>query len=304
MNILNYYISMQNNEKWYLKFQSTSSKQSGKTFSYINTNFRSLLSFATQFEAFQVNVGKDRNNWEKWANGQEIDKHRVANMLNANFYVNEENTFRYTAKGLVLKDWLSMSPKKNDETWIILFLLLLDYRSESRPLDLLKTTKEIFELFKNSDYDEKYISNELEKNIRNDKKIKIFSEDIFWLISFVRDKTFIDLYKSSTELERQGLKNYVINCSDNPKTRDCIAHKFIPGGSYQASTFNDDVKTLYYSHFILKSLNLSFDNIIDKLIELYCDTFAVDGDYIKKFIFDHKSVFNNIFCNVKKGGLS
>ena len=61
MNILDYYLECQKNSSWVVKFQSTSGAQAGKTFSYINTNFRAITAFFNQLQMFESKDGLRRS---------------------------------------------------------------------------------------------------------------------------------------------------------------------------------------------------------------------------------------------------
>lgn len=297
MNILNYYLDQQNNTSWYTKFQSTSSKQSGKTFSYINTNFRGIDAFLDQIEKFYEKNGLERSEWkDNMRSGQEADKHRVINLLNAGFFKFETDCYLITPKGLAIIDLIKDDSFNDSEKWFILFLLLLDYKNEEREFDVLLTTKEIFEYIIKAGYTKEEINNFLWTALHVDKKDVMFSRDIFWLVSFARDDKFLIKYYESTQAEKESLHEYVIACSKNKKTKDCIAHKFIGGGAYTTSTFIDDLKMLFFANYTISNNFDSFEDYLDKILFKYktkFPTFRVDKTMY--FIKNHKSIFKIIY---------
>lgn len=295
MKILDYYLNQQNNSIWYHKFQSTSSKQSGKTFSYVNTNFRYLLSFVEQFEKFKSNFGKERKDWsERLPCGQESDKHRVINLMRAGFITMEEGYYFVTPKGLALMD-LANSDLINIEKWILIFLLILDYKGETRKVDILKTTLDVFRKINISGVRKDIFLNALEKNLKISKKDKLFEEDIFWLISFVNDSQFLNIYNCNSEQEKNCLKEYVKNCSKDKRSRDLIAHKFVNSGAYNCSMFKDDINVLYFSDVVVRSRNLEPIQFFEELVSLYVEHYSIaDKTKIMLFIQNHKSIYEKI----------
>ncbi|MCI5582995.1 MAG: hypothetical protein MR357_04705, partial [Anaeroplasma sp.] len=245
MTILEYYVEKQKDLSWVKKFQSTAGSEKGKTFSYINTNFRSLDSFFEQLYLFKSKDGLRRSEWNSFQNnGQEKDKHRVINLQNAGLVVLDHDTYRITAKGhevLRIKDNEDLSDK---DKWILLLLLVLDYKNDTRSLDIIRSVAELTEQLNNCGIDTESIISMLKKSVYYKDKNVLFKSDIFWIISFAYDSEFINLYLSATSEEKRELADYVILCSVNKKTKDCIAHKYISGGAYTGTTFNDDINVI------------------------------------------------------------
>lgn len=301
MSILDYYLNQQNNPIWYKKFQSTSSKQSGKTFSYVNTNFRYLLSFIEQFEKFKSNFGKERKDWsERLPCGQESDKHRVINLIRAGFILMEEGFYFVTPKGLAVMD-LANADLKDSEKWILMFLLILDYRGDLRKIDILRTTIDVFYKVNFSGVDKDIFVSFLKDNLKISKKELLFEQDIFWWISFVNDNQFLTIYNSSSEDEKNDLKVYVKDCSLDNKSKDLIAHKFVNSGAYSCSMFRDDINVLYFTDFVIKSRYLESQQFFESLVSLYCEQYEyADKAKIMKFINNHKSIYETIRLRIFK----
>ena len=293
MTILEYYIKQQSIDIWYEKFISSSNKQSGKSFSYVNTNYRNLLSFLIQFDRFRSKVGIERKDWnDKLPGGQELDKHRISNLILSGFIRKEDTYYYYTPKGVAALDLIDKNYGDSIK-WILLYLLLLDYKSENRNCDIIHTTKDLFSKLQSIGYTNECILNSLRKIIKVTDKIKLFNEDIFWLISFVNDEDFIKMYKNSSEQEKNDLKDFVINRSKDEHSTDLIAHKYTPGGIYSGIMFREDVKVFYYTYKIIGILSEPFDSFINEIIKVYCEDFCSenDADIIKEFISSHKSIY-------------
>lgn len=301
MSILNYYLTQQRNPIWYQKFQSTSSKQSGKTFSYVNTNFRYLLSFIDQFEKFKSNFGKERKDWsEKLPCGQELDKHRVINLLRAGLITTQEGYYYVTPKGMALMD-LAKSNLKDADKWILLFLLLIDYKSETRKFDVLRTAQETFNKIVASGVNKEDLLFAVRNNLTISEKERLFEEDVFWLVSFVNDLQFLTLFNSSTEEEKKNLKEYVKNCSHNKDSKDLIAHKFVSSGAYNCSMFRDDLNVIYFSRIVIESKNLEYPDFFEKIVSAYSERYrSTNKIVIMNFINNHKSIYESIRLAVSK----
>lgn len=304
MKLLDYYIEQQKYPSWVLKFQSTSGKQSGKTFSYVNTNYRHLLSFLTQLQLFENNNGRERSEWKTMkGSGQEKDKHRVANLINIGFLKFETGCYLFTNKGYTAKDLVDAKLSKN-EKWILTFLLSLDFHNEERDIDIIRTYYEIIDYLKLSKISFDYIIENISKSWNIDQIEDLFNEDIFWYITFVKDKRFLDIFKESTIEEKTELKNYVSSQNKLKNSKDCIGHKFVTGGAYSLGMFKNDLKMLYFVHYSEIYKELDFEEYVDKIILEYCKWFiACDKEKIKKFILGHKSVYKKIYEEMKENGL-
>lgn len=300
MKILDYYLSQQKNPIWYQKFQSTSSKQSGKTFSYINTNYRGIDAFFKQMSEFYKKNGLERSEWnDKQKTGQEKDKHRVINLLNAGFFKFETNCYLITPKGQAIVDLLNIPNVKEHDRWILLYLLLLDYKTEERDLDIIHTTEDIFSYITKAGYSNEEVSELMYKGMSADSKEDLFLKDIFWLVSFAKDDVFLSLYAEATDNERESLGKYVSAMLHTKDTQDCIAHKFINGGSYTVSTFVDDLKVLYFTNILLQNRKLDFDSYIEIIVNKYSEKFfSFHKDFVLKFIKNHKSIYKSIFNKI------
>ena len=300
MNILEYYITQQSNKLWYEKFLSTSGKMSGKTFSYINTNFRSINSFLVQFIKITSKLGKNRNEWNSYLpGGQEADKHRIVNLANAEFITLNGEKYNITYKGLVLLD-LDLANLSESENWFLLFLLLLDYHND-RQLDLILTVNGTFEKLEQIGFDKTNILRMLSEAFLIKSKQDLFSKDIFWLISFINDNDFLKLFVSSDEKEKNRLKEYVIDCSSYKDSFDLIAHKFKNSGVYNLKTFKEDLKVLYFTKILLDNIDLKFEEIVSNILNEYKKYYLPYGENnIQSFIKNHKSAFLMIINTIKE----
>ena len=302
MTILEYYSRKQQNKNWEKKFMSTSYKQSGKVFSYVNTNFRGIYSFINQVQKFNSKNGLPRSEWnDKQRKGQEKDKHRINNLLKAGFFELQNNVPHITAKGIAVLDLIEMQNLNKEEKWLLLYLLLLDYKNENNIFEILNSTKETYYSLKEQGFLEDQINVLICKALPSKKNIELFAKDIFWLITFQKDDQFLELFSNSRDEDKYFLYDYVIKNFNEKNKEDFIAHKYTCGGVYTFNTFIDDLKVLYLTNIFLNKNENDFNKSINLVINEYskiCYKNQIDNKLILKFIKDHNSIYKNVFTNL------
>lgn len=308
MAIADYYKTQQANPSWVNKFQSTAKDQCGKLFTCLNVNFRNLTSFFNQLEAFKSKDGLRREDWNSFQdNGQEKDKHRVVNLKNAGLIKIINDRYYVTDKG---KEVLRISTDKslNDrERWLLLLMLVLDYHTDERQFDLIKSVAELDHALKIQGLKTKDFLLLLKNSLHINEKSRLFSSDVFWLITFAKDTDFAKIYLSASDKEKQELYDYVAFCSRNKKSADLIAHKFVSGGAYSVSTFNDDINMIFSILILLSLQDTNWDNYINIISKCYS---VCNASKIKTFISSNSKVYQDAFDNsfgkvnslMKKGG--
>ena len=302
MKILDYYKNQQLNDAWLVKFQSTSNNQSGKTFSYINTNFRGISAFFSQLSIFESKNGLKRSEWNDYQDGgQEKDKHRVINLQNAGLLNITDDRYYISDKGkevLRIDKDTSLTEK---EKWILLFLLILDYKTETRNIDLIKSVMEIYAPLTQKGVSASVFISILRKALNISNKENLFSSEAFWLITFAKDPEFIEYYLSSSSDEKMELYEWVKNCSKNKSSKDCIAHKFVSGGAYTTSTFVDDINVILSLIILLLIQDTDSDNYLRIICKIYT-TCRLDKmtSYISSKLEVYKKAFDESIGYVNK----
>lgn len=295
MNILDYYINKQKDNAWYISFQSTAKDQNGKLFSCLNVNFRKLTSFFTQLEEFKCKDGKRREEWNSYQeNGQEKDKHRIVNLRNAGLITFSNDRYYITEKGKEILRIYDEEELSDKEKWILLLVLIMDYKTDERELDIVRSAIELINDLSKMGLDRKLFLQKLKQAMFVSSKEQLFTSDIFWLISFAKDPEFIKIYLNSTESEKQKLYDYVILCSKNKKSNDCIAHKFVSGGAYSVSTFNEDINMVLSILIMTTVQDKNWDGYLKVVCKLYVNC---NFDKIKNFMDGNKSIYDDIYKN-------
>lgn len=293
MKLIDYYKNNQANKTWVDKFQSTGKNNCGKLFSCLNVNFRNLTSFFIQLEAFKPKDGLRRDDWNSYKdNGQEKDKHRIVNLKNAGLIRIDGDRYYITDKGYEVLRISNDSELSDKEKWVILLMLIIDYNTEERKHDLIKSVLELdISLKKNGLETDKFLAM-LKKSLYIDKKDRLFQSDVFWLITFAKDDQFDKIYLNSTKNERQELFDYVLLVSQDKQSNDLIAHKFVSGGAYSVSTFNDDINMVFSILILISLRDVNWDNYINIICKCYP---TCDAERIKNFISNNSLIYQKSY---------
>lgn len=173
--------------------------------------------------------------------GQEEDKHRVVNLKNAGFITITDGRYFITEKGKEALRIYDETKLTEREKWILNLMLIIDYKTEKRNFDLIKSVLGLAESLSNFGLKRIELIQMLSKKCQVETKTELFNEDIFWLISFYTESKFIKLFIDSDETEKNELKKYLIQCSEDKKSKDCLAHKFVSSGAYSVRSFCEDI---------------------------------------------------------------
>lgn len=291
MKILDYYLNKQEDPSWYNNFQSISDKCDGKLYQFKDTNFRMLASFFSQLDSFKKNDGLKRSQWSTMECGQEKDKHRIVKLKNAGLIINNEDEYYITEKGkevLRLNDYKEL---KEREKWMLLLILLIDYKTEESDMVIIKSAIFLAETLSKYDIDRIKLIKMLKDVSDITKKEELFTKDIFWLTNFYKDEEFLTLYTQSTEADKTELFDYVSMCSKDKKSKDCIAHKYVNGGTFSATMFNDDINITLCVLVIAAIKDTSWDGFISLISKFY----LVCDEKIKHFMDEYVDIYNDVY---------
>lgn len=298
MTILEYYIEKQKDVVWYRNFQSISDKCNGKMFDFIDTNFRKLMSFCSQLDAFKTKNGKSRSEWNTMDCGQEEDKHRVVNLKNAGLIICENNKYFITEKGYEVLRVYNDENLTDKEKWILIFMLVSDYRVGDKSPDIVYKSLLFAETMSQFGLDQKKLIEILRKAHGINKKDLLFQTDIFWLITFYKDKDFIRLFVNSSEDDKKNLSQYVISCSKNIKSNDCIAHKFVSSGAYSANTFNEDINIILCVLIVIGLNDKTWNSFLKVVCQFYLTAkFEKITSFMSNNIVIYEEIYKNAYIN-------
>lgn len=295
MTILDYYRQKQSNPSWVAEYQSTAQDKHGKMFNCINVNFRSLKTYYMQLDAFKSKDGMKRSEWNDFqTTGQEKDKQRIQPLKNAKLLTTSGERFYITDKGKLVIKINEDGSFSEREKWLIIYMLLLDFEFDGRDIDILRSVVDLTHNLEKIGIKTTDLLPMLRDTINVTDKFSFFHKDIFWLISFANDFDFINRYNKSTPSEKEELFKWIDMCSKNKDTTDCIAHKFISGGAYTGSMFNEDVNIILCSLVLLTLQDKNYFNFLNIMSRIY---HTVNFDKISKVIEDNKIIFEEAYGN-------
>ena len=159
-------IELCKNNSFYEKYYSTSSKNYGKVFSFINTNYRGILlkngdklqGFANGFEVLEKVEGKKRSKWVHNAGtNQEVEKQHVVNMRKSEFFRVVDDAYEKTSRGVVFKKLIDDNNLSHEEKNLICLILIISGYFADTPNYIIERTKEFFALCNDAGYSDEDI---------------------------------------------------------------------------------------------------------------------------------------------------
>jgi hypothetical protein len=302
MKLFDYYLLKNNSKSWVEEYQSTSSKKSGKTFSFYNTNFRTISSFYDIFTKFENYVNVPRNEWELTKVNQEKAKQWIVNLQQSKLYSKKDGYFTFSKKGMAYKNLIN-SNLNEDEKWIINLIFLIDSYFENKPNYLLYKVNYFNNKLLESKYQLSDFLDLLNQAIKKSKysTTELFKLRIFWIITFYKDSDIHDFIQNATDEELENISKYIEIQRLKVNSNDCIGHKFKNSGQYNTNSFLDDMKILYFVNFIIQNnlLAFEFDYFVEALIFEYKKFRIVDKRKIIDFFKQEQDVFFEIFDDLR-----
>ena len=297
MDILEYYVERNNDSNWVDLYQSTSHKKNGKTFIYVTTNYRFISSFIDIFNKFYSYNGLDRSSWSHNAgHGQENAKQWTVNMTQSKLFKRDGSIYNLTAKGQAFKSFLDLDLDDNSN-WLLLYLFLNNSYFGFIPNYINKKCKEIINSLSDSGYSKDCVLNLIKEVLKKKDitTIDLFSTDIFWLLTFYKDKDFLSLYGLSSKESKEKLFKLPTVDYEHRIFADCVSKKYKPEGQYHYKTFIDDIKVLYFSTIIADANPSNLTDYLDVLFKSYEELYYFDKSSITDFINNHDDIFQIIF---------
>ena len=328
MKLLDLYIELCKNNSFYEKYYSTSSKNYGKVFSFINTNYRGILlksgdklqGFANGFEVLEKVEGIKRSEWVHNAGtNQEVEKQHVVNMRKSEFFRVVDDAYEKTSRGVVFKKLIEDDNLSHEEKNLICLILIISGYFTDTPNYIIERTKEFFALCNDAGYSDEDVllfqKSFISEAINSKKKSEIFLHDYLYIDSFfcsLDGINFLKNYHDASIQERVELQSYVKKKYDDgdygTKSNECLlSYKFKPGGNYVKNTVIDNAWILFVTKKIINAECKGFDEFVSVVIKAYKELFSVDEARLRTFIYDtdkNRSVLQVIFCKVHNLPLS
>ena len=311
MTILDLYQSMSTNEEVNKIYYSTGDTQVnglGKVFSFFNTNYRSLLKrqsntylgFGRGFIAISAVEGIRYSEWEKYeANNENVLKQHTVRMRKSELFSVTNGVYKKTKRGEVFGRMLEADGEKlsDSEKRLLCYLLILTGYFSNIKNYIINKTQDAFRAYGISGFSEDEIL-ALQKDFilksrswQNNKDM--LQHDYAYLESFCfqyKEIDFNKLFKTASDAEKDCLKKYVIAQIESDKCSCILSHKFVNGGNYTKSTMEDSCMILYVTKKLSQSNIRSFDEFIDKVIEIYSTIYICDCERVKNFVYDEENI--------------
>ncbi len=317
MSLLDLYKNLSSNSIVHDYYVSTGAKSAGKVFSFINTNYRGILTlrgnelqgFAKGFRVMESVEGKPRSIWDRsTVTNQEKQKQHVVNMRQSELFRVVDDTYQKTSRGIVFKKMLDdQNLTYYEKKFVCLLLLLAGYFSYI-PNYIIEQTKLFFSRCNDAGYHDDQVLNlqkDFIKCIRDNSEMReVFQHDYLYLDSFYRkcdDIDFLSIYNKSTIKEKDDLKLFIQNNYEMHRYDCILSHKFKPAGNYTKNTVVDNAWILFVSKRIIDGNNKNFDEFIKNAILAYRELYDIDEKRVRSFIYDtdkNRSVFNIIYYRI------
>lgn len=316
MKLLDFYKEINTNGDISNFYVSTSTKNGGKVFSFISTNYRGILTkkgdklqgFAKGFYLIEKVEGIPRAQWRHSTKAkQEVEKQHVVNMRKSEFFRVVNDTYEKTSRGKVFKKLIENDELEYNEKKLICILLLLPGYFSDTPNYILEQTKLFYNCCNKCGYSDKDILNLQENFIKKcpSNVSDVFYNDYIFLDSFYlpyNDINFLELYKKSTSVEKEELKEYISNNYFNKSYNCILSKKYKPGGNYTRNTIVDNAIIMYLTKQIINEETTNFEEFITNIILIYKKLFNIRENKVRSFIFDkdlNSSVFHVVFYKIK-----
>ena len=316
MKLLELYKELNNNSDFFNYYFSTSSKNGGKVFSFISTNYRGILNqsggelqgFARGFSVIENVENIKRSDWSHTTNAnQEVEKQHVVNMRKSELFRVVDDAYQKTSRGIVFKKLIDNDVLSYNEKKLICILLLLPGYFSDTPNYILEQTKYFYKKCNNCGYTDAEILEKQKDFVKScpENVSEIFLKDYVYLDSFYQTFSginFLKVFHSASDLEKSELKEYISDNHKNRSYRCLLSKKFKPGGNYTKNTIIDNALILYIAKRIIDDETVDFDQFIKNLITYYEEIFHVNTARLKTFIYDtdkNNSVFHVVFCKIK-----
>ncbi len=302
MELLNKYIELSNNKETFDKYTQTGEGMYGKTFKFMNTNYRYIKSILTNYNTFKEVDGIDRSEWEVARHGQEKLKQHTVNMLQMKLFSKNERVYYKTRKGEILDN--IDTNFSEEEKWLVIFLLILDSYFCATPNYILIRAKEVMENFMLTNIEKSNLIEIIKNFIITSATMdmsELFENDYIYLDSFYmtfKDGNFLNIYFEASKEEKIELWKYIKN-NYKEKTYTCIlSKKYKPGGVFDRGMVRDNAKMLYIAQYIVTQKAERFKDFIDNVIERYSLIEQINIGKVKQFIYTNRDVFEMVYYNI------
>lgn len=307
MKIKNYFLEKSKNPEWFNNYYQCGAAGHGSIFKCFSTNYRDLSAFEYYFREFKEYSGIPRSQWKKKsATGQEVAKQYVVNMIESFLYLskrdaNNELIYELSSRGKDFEEMLNCDFSQNEKN-LLTYIYLMNSSFSKTPRYLLKQSWAVLENWNKAGLKSEDCIDLIQKfilSISEERKVEaIFNYDIVWFLSFYSDKEFIELFRISSNTEKQELKDKTIEDYISANKNNVIAYKY-KGTNFTKPMLINTLIIIYLSKLVQDSyrLDMSMTEFYTNLVENYSKIYNINSDKILNFILQKEDIFKVIFKN-------
>lgn len=300
MTLLELYKVKNNDPKWRNSHSSLASGAHGRLFEYTNTNFRTQAAFGKQFAEFLAVENKPRSQWgHQHHHNQELDKHRVVNMLQSKLFKKEPSgLYKRTAKGLLYSDFVNNSADFDTRSnWLINYLFLINGYYNDRRNYIIARTRDLLNYYLSvSDQNPEQILAAAKQLLATNNLNAAVSCEFFYMHSFYDDTDFLEAYQLASSNEKSELADYILaNLKANNK-QCTVSIKYQRSGNFNHNMLVDETKVFLLSLKIVTAETLSIDNFYSYIIDQYKNYISSEFSHqqVQQFVLKNQDVFGSI----------
>ena len=303
MNLLEIYKKKNEDKKWFTDHSTLGKGVAGRMFEYTNTNFRTQGAFTAQFLKFLEIENKPREEWAKQEHhGQEVDKHRVVNMIQSKLFKKEvDGLYSRTTKGLLYDAFVKMETLSEDDSWFINYLFLLNGYYLNRKNYIIYRIKEnlLGHLLSVDGITEDSLIKDARNLLAADSFDAILKNNFFYIHSFYNDSDFLINYLRSTEEEKIELADYIAENLRTKNFRCCISAKYQPSGNFNKNMLADEARVFLLTLLFIQSKAVNLSNIYEVFVANFKDNIGtLNVRLVSDYLHEHKDIFDPIFIDV------
>jgi hypothetical protein len=306
MSLLEIYKEKNKNTKWFTDHSTLGKGATGRMFEYTNTNFRTQNAFTTQFRKFLEIENKDRETWSKQEHhGQEMDKHRVVNMIQSKLFKKDVNElYSRTAKGLLYSDFINLDSPEDDK-WLVNYLFLLNgYYLNRKNYIVYRVKQDLLGYLLSVDGVSEDLLIEYAKELLGANSLAAMLRSRFFFIhSFYDDSDFLINYLRAPDAEKEELVRYI---EENLRAENfvcCISKKYQPSGNFNQSMLQDETRVFLLTLLFIQSKDANLSNIYEIFVRNFNQNIAIVNEAsVLGYLRDNKNIFDPIFAEILELG--
>ena len=302
MTLLEIYKEKNENNEWFTTHSSLAKDAMGRMFEYTNTNYRTQKAFTDQFEKFLEIENKERDQWSRQEHHQqEVDKHRVVNMMQSKLFKKDVNgLYSRTTKGVLYSEFIELDLPEDDRKLLNYLFLLNGYYTNRKNYIIYRVKEDLLGYLLSTDgVTEDLLIDSAKTLLETDSLSTALRSHFFFLHSFYDDSDFLISYLRATDEEREELAEYIESNLDAENFVCTISKKYQPSGNFNHNMLTDEARVFLLTLLFIQTKEINISNIYDVFADNFNEHIAeIEKENVLKYLHDNKNVFDSIFVDV------